>query len=596
MENLYNRIRGFKFGSKLPEKSKINAALSSFSHRERVVFSVLVLVLMLSTVLILNTINRYFMVTVPNYGGTISEGIVGNPRFVNPVLANNVADQDLVTLIYSGLMRKGSDGNLIPDLAAEYTISNDGLKYTFVLKDNISFHDGKPVTIDDILFTVDTVKDGVIKSPQKANWDGVTATKIDEKTIEFNLKQPRALFLENTTLGIMPSYLWSNTPIELNSLNTEPIGSGPYMIKNVNKQSSGGVASYELTSFKKFALGRPYINNINLHFYTNEENLISALENGDIDQISSITPTNAEILKNKGYKIESAVLPRVFGLFFNSNINKIFLDKTIVKAINDSIDKDRIIKEVLAGYGVTTDGPIPPSMVEYQEINSGEETSREEVLQKVRDSLTKAGWTKNEAGFLEKVTQEKTTQGKKTVLGKKTTTPLEFVISTGNAGELAKTAEIIKENLAEVGIKVEIQTFDINSLNQDIIRPREYSALLFGQIINNESDLFAFWHSSQRKDPGLNIALYANASVDKILEDAFLATNEEARTKKYIQFENEIRKDMPAVFLYSPNFVYLVSKNLNGLSMDHIVFPSNRFLNSYLWYTEKHGVWRIFVK
>lgn len=596
MENLYNRIRQFKFGNKLPEKSKINAALSSFSKRERVVFSILVFILMLSTLLILNTINRYFMVTVPNYGGTISEGIIGTPRFINPILANTIVDQDLVSLIYSGLMRKDSGGNLIPDLASKYTVSDDGLTYIFSLKEDIFFHDGKPVTIDDILFTIDTVKDSVIKSPHKASWDGVTATKIDEKTIQFNLKQPYPLFLENTTLGIMPAYLWNNTPIELNTINTAPIGSGPYMIKNVNKQSLGTVNSYELSSFKEFALGRPYINNINLYFYSNEENLIAGLKNGQVDQISSITPANAENLKNSGYRIESTVLPRVFGLFFNQNINKIFIDKVVVNAIDQSIDKDRIIKEVLAGYGEAIDDPIPPNMVEYQKIDSKEKPNRADTIEKVQNTLEKAGWTKNAEGFFEKSSQQKTTKGKKTILGKKTTTPLEFSISTGNAPELTKTAEIIKENLAEVGIKVDIKTFEINSLNQDVIRPRVYDALLFGQIINNESDLFAFWHSSQRKDPGLNIALYANANVDKLLEDAYTTVNKEARTKKYIQFENEIRKDMPAVFLYSPNFVYLVSKNLNGLSMDNIIFPSDRFLNSYLWYTEKYGVWKIFVK
>ena len=140
MENLYNRIRQFKFGNKLPEKSRINAALSSFSKKERLVFSLLTLTLIVSTILILNTINRYFMINVPNYGGSISEGIVGSPRFINPVLANTTADQDLVSLIYSGLMRRDSKGDLIPDLAESYTVSNDGLKYTFILKNNIYFH------------------------------------------------------------------------------------------------------------------------------------------------------------------------------------------------------------------------------------------------------------------------------------------------------------------------------------------------------------------------------------------------------------------------------------------------------------------------
>jgi len=205
----------------------------------------------------------------------------------------------------------------------------------------------------------------------------------------------------------------------------------------------------------------------------------------------------------------------------------------------------------------------------------------------VQSGLAKAGWKKGEDGFLEKTKTEKK---------KKVTTKLEFAISTGNAPELAKTAELVKQDLSEVGIKVDIKTFEIGNLNQSVIRPRKYDALLFGQIINHESDLFAFWHSSQRKDPGLNVAMYTNAKVDKILEDAFATIDEQSRIKKYAQFEDEIKKDMPAVFLYSPNFIYVVSKNLKGVNIENIISTGDRFLNAYSWYIQTENIWRIFTK
>jgi ABC-type transport system substrate-binding protein len=189
-----------------------------------------------------------------------------------------------------------------------------------------------------------------------------------------------------------------------------------------------------------------------------------------------------------------------------------------------------------------------------------------------------------------------------TTVATKTTTPpkttpveLEFSISTGNAPELVKTAELIQEDLAQIGIKVDIKTFDVGNLNQSVIRPRNYDSLLFGEIVNRESDLYAFWHSSQRKDPGLNVAMYTNAKVDKILEDAATTENEQDRIKKYIQFESIIKNDMPAVFLYSPNFIYVVSPNVKGLSIDHISSPADRFSNVYRWYTETQNVWKIFA-
>jgi peptide/nickel transport system substrate-binding protein len=307
-----------------------------------------------------------------------------------------------------------------------------------------------------------------------------------------------------------------------------------------------------------------------------------------VDQISSITPLNADILKERNYQIESSVLPRVFGLFFNQNQNHLFTDKVITNAIDQAIDKDQIIREVLYGYGVAIDEPIPPNMTAYQTPDNINNISRDKILQNVQNNLAKDGWLKGPDGFLQKTTTDKNK--------KKTTNTLEFSISTGNAGELAKAADLIKQDLSDIGIKVDVKTFEVGNLNQSVIRPRNYDALLFGEIINHESDLFAFWHSSQRKDPGLNVAQYTNAKVDKILEDASITIDEQSRIKKYTQFEDEIKKDMPAVFLYSPNFIYVVSQNLKGLSINNITSPKDRFSNIYLWYTETQNVWKIFTK
>ncbi len=576
---------------KLPSKSQINLAFSSFSKKERTIFVVLLTVLLLSTISILQSINKYFMVQVPLRGGYISLGIVGVPRFINPILASSLTDQDMVSLTYSGLMRKNINGALILDLAEKYEKSENGLTYTFTLKNNLYFQDGKPVTSDDVVFTINKVKDSIIKSPYKVNWDGVNVEKIDEKTVKFILKQPYASFLENATLGIMPMHLWDNSPMELNDANTNPIGSGPYIVNSIGKQSSGIIDYYKLVPFKKFILGEPYIENIDLRFYQNEDSLIKALNNKEVEGVGSIAPANAKILKEKNYQVESLVLPRVFGLFFNQNQNQLFIDKTIIKSIDQTIDKDRIVSEVLLGYGIAIDSPIPLNIMRNYKSGKGanqkNNAARQDLLKKVRNDLSKDGWKTGPDGFLEKTTTEKK---------KKVTKKLEFSISTSNAEELAKTAELIKQDLADIGIKVEIKTFEAGNLNQDVIRPRKYDALLFGEIINHESDLFAFWHSSQRKDPGLNVAMYTSAKVDKILEEAPVTIDEESRMKKYLQFEEEIKKDMPAIFLYSPDFIYVASRNLKQSEVSRIISPSDRYLNAYSWYIQTENVWKIFIK
>ena len=359
----------------------------------------------------------------------------------------------------------------VQDRAEKYEVSKDGLTYTFTLKDNIFFQDGKSITADDVIFTINEAKDPVIKSPQKVNWDGVSVERLDEKTIKFSLKQSFASFLANTTLGILPKHLWANSPIEINELNANPVGSGPYQMKKVSKDSSGLINSFTLSSFNKFIFGKPYINNITFNFYSNEDDLISALLSGKVEQISSVTPENARILKEKNYKILSSVLPRVFGLFLNQNQNQLFTDKNVVQAMNLAIDKDKIVREVLLSYGVVIDDPIPPNMIAYQKLQEEKNPKMTDNLVAAKAILTKDGWKVGTDGFLQKTIIDKKTK-------KKTIENLAFSISTGNSPELAKSAELIKEDLTALGMNVSLKTFEIGDLNQSVIRPRKYDALL----------------------------------------------------------------------------------------------------------------------
>src|SRR5258706_524677 len=192
----------------IPNKEEILLALKSFSKKERLIFIVISALFVVSSLFFLNTINSFVSVEVPSYGGELSEGIVGTPRFVNPLLAISDADRDLTSLVYSGLMKKMPDGSIVPDLAKSYDISPDGLSYVFVLKDKIYFQDGTPITSSDVEFTVNRAKDPVLKSPKRVSWEGVSVQKINDSTIKFTLKQKNFPFLENTTLGIIPKRLW----------------------------------------------------------------------------------------------------------------------------------------------------------------------------------------------------------------------------------------------------------------------------------------------------------------------------------------------------------------------------------------------------
>ena len=172
---------------------------------------------------------------------------------------------------------------------------------------------------------------------------------------------------------------------------------------------------------------------------------------------------------------------------------------------------------------------------------------------------------------------------------------LSFSISTGDAPELRQVAEELSAAWKKLGAEVQILVFETGDLNQNVIRPRNFDALLFGEVIGRDADLYPFWHSSQRTDPGLNIALYANNRADKLLEDARSASDRETVEEKYKAFVEEINTDVPAVFLYTPSFLYVVPKSVEAIDLGKLTISQDRFLSIRNWYIETDKVWKIFV-
>jgi peptide/nickel transport system substrate-binding protein len=568
------------------KRESIQQNIKTFSPSEKLLFFVLIFIFIGSVVLILSNINESFLTEVPANGGSLKEGVVGSPRFINPLLANSDTDRDLTALIYSGLMKATPSGELITDLAESFTVSEDGLSYDFIIKDNVSFHDGVDVTADDVIFTIQKTQDISLKSPKRASWDGVTIEKINDKHIRFILKQPYAPFLENTTLGILPKHIWIKAGAEqfsFSTFNNNPVGSGPYKIKKIKYNSVGAPEFYELESFNKYALGKPYISNIKIIFYSSESALIKGYMDKNIDGMNSISPEKLFEFEKIGARIERSPLPRIFAVFFNQNQASIFANIEVRKALNIALDKDRIVKEILGGYGTNIDGPIPPGILNLTNKNPEKILSRDERKNAAIEMLENNGWKFNEEN---KLWEKKT---------KKSESQLRFSLSTSDTPELKAVAEIIAEEWRDLGVVIDLKIFESGDLNQNVIRPRKYDALLFGEIISRELDLFAFWHSSQRNDPGLNIALYANITADKLLEDARRATDRNVVTKKYQEFEKEISTDMPAVFVYSPDFIYITPKNVKALKLGAVITPAERFLNIHEWYIETDKVWNFFT-
>ena len=518
-------------------------------------------------------------IEIPAQGGTYTEGIVGAPRFINPVLALSEADRDVTALVFSGLMKANPDDTLSPDLAASYTVSDDQLTYTFTLRDDALFHDKTPVTAGDVAFTVSATQNPAMKSPKRANWEGVAVTVVDEKTVSFTLRAPYGPFLENLTLGILPSHLWSDVTSEefpFSSLNTSPVGSGPYRLETIEQNSSGIPIEYDLVAFRGGAR-TPYINRIIFKFYGNTEDLEHALNTGIVEAANSVNPGNAE---SKSQKVKEAVFARVFGVFFNQNQNDIFADQGVRKALDTAIDKQKIVSTVVSGYGSVIDGPLPPDSTRTVLEDARAEEAR---IASARTLLEKAGWKLGEDGVYAKTANKETKR-------------LAFSLITGNAPELKRTAELVVEDWRALGAEVDLKFFDQNDLNNDILRPRKYEALLFGLVVGHDLDLFAFWHSSQRNDPGLNIGLYANIAVDKKLESARAELDPLVRQKDVKEAARLISEETAAIFLYAPHFVYVMPEYVQGVRLPAIVNPSDRFAQVDQWHLSTERVWPIFIK
>lgn len=543
-------------------RNRLSSLFYEFSLFERLLVIVASVFLILASFSMVVRLNNQFVIEIPKEGGELREGMIGSPRFVNPVLATSDTDRDVSKLLYSGLMQVNSKGELVPDLAESYTVSEDGLTYYFKIKDDAVFHDGTHVTTEDIIFTISKTQDPAIKSPKRPNWDGVHVEKINEKEIEFTLSAPYAPFIYNTTLGILPKYKWQNITNEefpFTSLNTNVIGSGPYEIKKIQRDENEIITSYELASFSKYTIKKPYISKIFVHFYKTEEDLILAFNKNQVDAIHSISPKNISSLKLKGEQVVQLPYSRIFALFFNQNKSPLLTDKTVRHALDVSIDRNNLIDSILQGYATPLYSPLTLFSPQTQEQVYGIEEAKK-------------------------------------ILAETDLSNASLKISTSNVPELIAVGEKISNIFNEIGIKTELQIHDTTELTGSVIRPREYEVILFGNVINKDLDYYAFWHSSQRNDPGLNLSSYANINSDKALEGARASVTTEEKIPLLQKFEKEVINDVPAVFLYSPDFIYIVPQIVKAQFPQIIVTSSDRFAQVHEWYIETEKVWKIFAK
>ena len=495
-----------------------------------------------------------FTTLEPEKGGILRLGVIGRPSYVNPVLAqSNDCDKDLIELIYDGLYSIDGEGKLIANLSEKTEVSEDGRTYIIFLKDNVYWHDGMAFTADDVIFTIETIQDPSIRSPLRLNWAGVVVEKLGTHVVRFNLKSPYEPFLQNLTLKIIPKHIWEN--IESRNFlsadyNLKPIGTGPYLFNSLEKNKAGKIISYSLAANENYFQKEPFISQLIFHSYDNYDLAKSGLLKKEIDGFSPVLIEDIDFFENKkNTQIASLFLPRYYAVFLNSK-NPLFDQKEIREALDLAIPHQELVTEILKKQAFLLGGPFTSGFL-GEEFNLLPEYSPEkakEIIKELEEDQRK------------------------------------FVLSLPDNLELIRVANYLKTCWEKIGVSVELQILPLATLEKEIIQTRSYDALLFGEIIGQDPDLFSFWHSSQVTDPGLNLSAYQNKDLDELLEKIRQDFDKEQRMNDMKIVQDTLFKDKPALFLYNPFYLYVLPKKIKGNNIQYANLPSEKFSDIENWY------------
>lgn len=593
-------------------RHKFEDFFKSLSTFQVVIFWIATALLTASAFTLLWYTAQAFTVEAPAIGGTLREGEVGYPHYINPLLSFTSSGKDLSHLIFAGLLRRDQNGNLIPDMAESVTESDDGKTYTAKIKDTAIFHDGQKLTSEDVAFTITRALDVAIKSPEAAKWQGVTVETPDPQTVIFKLKEPFRPFLESLTLGILPKHIWNDLDSDqfnLSVYNLEPIGSGPYKFKSIDRDAESNPIGYHVEAFNKGAAQKPYIQDIIFTFYEDEDDMLAAYKEGLIDSMQGLSSASAlrtrSMIEGRGGVLLSLAQPRLFGIFFGQGSNQEALkDIRVRQALSLSVNRKDLIEKSLLGFGHVENGTIPSAFFPALQAKTMAlaNSSTSSASGTSNNTLSMASTTFSTSGGVdswynvekaEELLLQAGYEKKDGVLFKKgTATKLSLTLSTVSGTELEDAALFIQESWKALGIDVTLQTYESSEISQKVIRNRNFDALLFGLVVPTSLDLYPFWHSSERKDPGANISSYANKDVDALLTQVRRATSSPDTALANIQ--KAIQTDLPTIFLFSPSYIYVVPSDMQGVYQGGITEPYDRFTNITSSSIETERLWPIF--
>jgi len=510
----------------------------------------------------------------PEQGGVYTEGLVGSLGRLNPLLDwNNSADRDVDRLIFSGLVRFDDRGLPQADLAQSWAVTPDGTVYNFEIRSNAVWHDGLPVTSDDVLYTIDVMKSAGSLYPQdiKDLWNDIKVEKLNDKTLKFTLPEPFVPFLDYLTFGIVPKHLLESTPpdqIASAEFNIKPVGSGPYKFDRLLVEQ-GQIIGVVLTVFDGYYQAPGYVEQVVFRYYPSSAAALDAYQQGDVFAVSQITnDVLRQALEEPNLNIYTSRLPQVGFVMLNLNNPDIaFLQNAKVRrALLTGLNRQYLINTYLQGQAILAHGPIlPNSWAYYDEITKVEYNPDAAI-----DILKSEGYVIPAGGGDVRA---------------KDNIQLAFTLFHPDDAVHTQMAQWIQKDWARIGVRVDLVAQPYDQLVLNTLASRSYQAALVDLNLSRtpDPDPYPFWHQAEATG-GQNYSQWDNRAASEYLEQARVTVDLGLRSKLYRNFQIVFAKELPSLPLYIPVYSYGVDSQVQGVQINPLYEPSDRFASFTSWY------------
>jgi peptide/nickel transport system substrate-binding protein len=513
-----------------------------------------------------------YITKAPVGGGTYAEAIKGPIQTLNPLYATTPAELAASHLLFSSLYSTDTTGHLRGDVAT--TMKNEGDKvFTVKLRHDVRWHDGQPLTAQDVVYTVGLMKSQAVRSVMSASWQGVNAQRIDDYTVQFSLPAAYAAFPQALTFSILPVHIVKN--INQSSLreapfSTAPIGSGPFSLRLLQVISqTGGRKIVHLDPNSDYFAGRPRVEHLQLHVYKDDDSMAMALKTGEVTAAAGTGSDVVAGLDTNRYDVDLKPIDDGVYAIFNTT-QETLKDQAVRKALQLATDTNAI-RDQIYGHPNQLYLPFIPSQVANSQSIPAPATNSAAAAKQ----LDAAGWTLHD-GVRMKGTEK---------------LRLRVVIRKNTDYEIALQA--LAKQWQKIGVQVDSQVFDTSdptrSFTNDILQRRDYDVLLDELVIGGDPDVFVYWHSKGI----LNFSNYSNETSDDDLSSARTNSNAALRAVKYVAFAKQWLSDVPAIGLYQPNMIYVHTKATSALQPDEtVVSIDDHYANVRYWTANQGTVYK----